>query len=105
MKKQPKDLTQYHYKAMDSFHKFLKDDDLDELIFNLCGIQSHYRSWRSIQTHTRHIWFRFFSGDTAATTINDIIHTFRYDTRQNKDYIKECMKICCDTAEIEVYYS
>jgi hypothetical protein len=103
--KQLKDLTQYHYKAMESFFKFLKDDDLDELISNLCGIQRHYTSWRSIRTHKRHIWFRFFSGDTMATTINDIIHTFRNDTQQNKDYMRECMQICCDKGEVEVYYS
>ena len=97
-----KDLTQYHFRAMEAFHKFLKNMDEDELISNLCSIQSHYRSWRSIRGTDRHIWFRFFKGDTGAWTINDIMHDLK---NTNKTYLLENMQICVDTGEVEVYYS
>lgn len=104
MKANTKDLIQYHYKAMESFRDFLKNEDKDELIHQLCSIQQHYRSWRSIRGNDRHIWFRFFSGDTVATTINDIIHDLD-GGGPNKKYLMECMQICVDKGEVEVYYS
>ena len=101
--KEPKDLIQYHYKAMEAFHKFLKDEDKHELMFALCSIQRHYRSERSIQrTNKKSIWFRFFSGDTLAWTIDNIMHDL---ANHNRKFIVECMQICVDTGEIEVYYS
>lgn len=100
-----KDLTHYHFRTMEVFHKFLKNKDNDELFDGLCSIQRHHRSINSITNTKRHIWFRFFSGDALATTIDDIMHTFRNDTKENKQYLTECMQICVDTAEIKIYYS
>ena len=97
-----KNLKQYHIRTLDIFSKFLNNNDKDELISNLCQIQSHYRSWRGILGTDRHIWFRFFKGDTGAWTINDIMHDLK---DSNRTFLLECMQICVDKKEVEVYYS
>lgn len=97
-----KNLTQYHVRAIEAFSKFLKNKDDKELIDNLCAIQRHYRVWRSVRGTDRHIWFRLFKGDTIAWTINDIIHDLK---DSNRDYLLECMQICVDKSEVQVYYS
>ena len=95
-----KDLTCYHYKAIEAFFNYLKNEDKHELIFQLCSIQSHARTWG--RGKNKHIWFRFFHGYTLATTINDIIHDL---DNSNKEHLLDCMRICVDTGEVEVYYS
>jgi hypothetical protein len=102
MKKPLKDLTLYHYKAMDAFFNFLKDGDEDKLMNELYSIETHWKSWHGIQRTTKNIWFRFFHNDTAATTIENIktdLHS------PNREHILACMKVCYELAEIEVYFS
>jgi len=95
-----KDLTQYHYAAKKAFSNYLKNNNIDELMCELYSIQSHAKAW--IVGRNKHIWFRFFKGDTAATTINNI----RKDLGDsNITYLRESMQICIDTGEIEIYYS
>jgi hypothetical protein len=102
MKKEPKDLIQYHYKAMSAFFDFLKTEDEETLMSDLYSIERHYKSWNGIQKTNKNLWFRFFKDDTAATTIADIKRDLN---SPNKKYIMECMQISYDTAEIEVYFS
>ena len=102
MKTHPKDLIQYHFPAMEAFYIFLKDDNLNDLISRLRRIENHYRRINEQDIDDKGLWFRFFRGDTGAWTINDIVGDLK---SSNKKYVMQCMQICCDTAEIEVYYS
>lgn len=102
MKKEPKDLIQYHFKAMSAFFDFLKTNDEETLLSDLCSIECHYKTWHGIQKTNKCIWFRMFKGDTEASTINDIMNDLH---SPNRKYRMESMQICYDTAEIEVYFS
>ena len=100
MKKEPKDLTQYHFKLMEAFHNFLQDADEEKLISVWNEVEAHAKS--TDDTPEKTLWIRYFHGDTLATDINNIIRDYH---NSNRNYLFECMKICCDTAEIEVYFS
>ena len=97
-----KDLTQYHYSVMQAFYKFLQYENEEELLTALYSVQRHHRSWNRITKTDKSMWFRFYTDDTLATTINDIVNDLH---GSNRDFRMEAMKICCDTAQIEVYYS
>jgi len=102
--KPPKNLIQYHWAPMEAFFNFLKDGNEGALIKKLYEIENHCRE--SINDNPDNsdkvMWFRFFKGDTLATTIGDIMNDLH---SPNRNYIMEKMKICYETAEIEVYYS
>lgn len=97
-----KDLTQYHWKALTSIFDFLRFGDEEVLLNGLQEIGDHYKKSINDENSDKYIWFRFFKDDPSATSINDI----RNDLHSpNREYRMECMKICCDNAYIEVYYS
>ncbi len=102
MRREPKDLTLYHYKAMDAFFNYIKNGDEEKLMDELYSIEKHWKTLNKIQRTTQNIWFRFFHNDTAATTIKDIktdLHS------PNREHLLACMKVCYELAEIEVYFS
>ena len=100
MKREPKDLFQYHFNLMEAFYKFLKDENEENLMNVLYSTQSHMKTW--IGGKDKDLWLRFFHGATEATTIQNI-YIDLHDS--NRKYLLENMQICCDTAEIEVYFS
>lgn len=105
MKNLPKDLIQYHFTAMEAFYTFLKDENVSDLTNRLIRIENHYRRINELPNDARGIWFRFFNGDTLATSICDIVHTIVSGTNENKTNLHNSMEACCNLAEIEIYYS
>ena len=102
MKKEPKDLIQYHFEVMGDFYNFIQTEDEEVLMDKLYSIERHWKSWNAIQKTNKDMWFRFFKNDTAATTIADIQRDLH---SPNRKYRMDNMKICYDTGEIEVYFS
>ena len=100
-----KDLIQYHWAAMEAFYQFLKDSDLTELLSKLKRIEKHYRRLNELPNDERGLWFRLFDGDTTATSIADIERVFTNDTRANQQYMRDLLFLCCDEAQIQIYYS
>lgn len=50
------------------------------------------------------LWFKFFKGDTGATSINDISQDI--GSKINDSYIRECMQIAIDNPKgLQIYYS
>lgn len=52
---------------------------------------------------TKNMWFRFFKGDTLATTINDIINSL--DCPTNGKYILRNLDSAINDNELEIYFS
>lgn len=50
------------------------------------------------------LWFKWFKGDVCSTTI-DNIHADLYGSKNNYDYLIECLKIAVESDELEIYYS
>lgn len=102
--KTQKPLIQYKFEATNAFFNFLKTGDEEALKNRLYGISSHARTWIGMPKgwKNKDIWFRFFEGDTLATTINDITRDLH---SPNADYIKKMMQIAVDDGELQVYYS
>ena len=50
-----------------------------------------------------YLWFKFFKGDTLATTINDIIKDL--DCPTNKNYILRNLDSAINDNELEIYFS
>ena len=52
---------------------------------------------------SKSIWFRFFDDDPCVTLISDIERDLESVT--NRDYIKNCIKICVETDGLIVKFS
>ena len=50
-----------------------------------------------------YLWFKFFKGDTLATTINDIIKDL--DCPTNKNHILRNLDSAINNNELEIYFS
>jgi len=102
-----KDLIQYRHKAEDLFFRYDKGQiDLVELISGLRDIEDHARKNIGGDPMAS-LWFRFFKGDTGATTIREIEHDLNLpDSHRNNKHMREQIKGSYDlNNEIEVYYS
>ena len=53
--------------------------------------------------NAKNMWFRFFKGDTLATTINDIINAL--DCPTNKKHILRNLDAVINDNELEIYFS
>ena len=50
------------------------------------------------------LWFRFFNGDTGATTISNIENYFK-GSMNNYNYFIECLNLAIESNELHVYFS
>ena len=68
-----KSLTPYVVPCTKAMFEFLKDKDLDKLLTKLKEAEEHARNnGDRLYDKEEGIWFRFFKGDTAATTLMNI---------------------------------
>lgn len=92
----------YRSTVIDLFSSFLAGKiEKRELIFNLSEID---RELKKNPKTLKGLWFRFFKGDTMATTIQGLKNSIGSYTNDN--YIKECMQIAIDNPKgLQIYYS
>lgn len=86
------------------FTKFMnKDFELDVLIKKLTKLDNQLK--RQFGGKEKSIWFRFFVGDTGATTISNIENTLnRRHGFANYGYMLDCIEVGINS-KMEVYYS
>lgn len=92
----------YRSTVVDLFESFLAEKiDKRELIFALTEIDKKIR--KNPKT-LKGLWFKFFKGDTMATTIQGLKNSIGSYTNDN--YIKECMQIATENLKgLQIYYS
>jgi len=74
----------------------------DQFIKKLRAIENKFN------TKTKSVWFRFFSNDTAATTVSDIerdLNTIKNCFQDNRQYILDKIEIAVTENSLQVYYS
>ena len=90
-------------KAYIAFAEFVvKPENFLSLITKLELIEKEIKQGKDTD---KGLWFRFFENDTAATTINDLRHTFEIDTLRNKEYMIENICIALNEISLQLYYS
>jgi hypothetical protein len=99
-------------KAYIAFAEFVaKPENLNSLITKLELIEKELKQGRNTD---KGLWFRFFNGDTAATTINNLKYTFEIETPEylkhstaykNKEYMIENICIALNEISLQIYYS
>lgn len=92
----------YRTTVIDLFSSFLSGKiEKRELIFALTEIDHEIRiSHKTLKG----LWFKFFEGDTGATTITNLYNDI--DSRVNPSYIFERMQIAIDNPKgLQIYYS
>jgi hypothetical protein len=90
-------------KILELFKNFLSDKITKrELITELYKIEIELSDY---EPTAKDLWFRFFRGDTLATTISDISATLMQNKR-NIDFTKEQMQIAIENPnEFQIYFS
>lgn len=79
---------QLYMREFEDIEQTNNDEDFEADIENLC---------------TKNMWFKFFKGDTLATTINDIIKDL--DCPTNGKYILRNLDSAINDNELEIYFS
>lgn len=92
----------YRTRVLLLFQSFLAGEiSKVELIYDLCDIESELINGRKT---LKSLWFKFFKGDTGATTIHNIDRNIYCPT--NDKYIRECMQLSIDNPkELKIYFS
>lgn len=92
----------YRARVVSLFKSFLSGEiNKKDLLENLIDIQDNLRQGRKT---LKELWFKFFDGDTVATTIHDINSNI-YCPKNNK-YIRECMQLSVENPkELKIYFS
>lgn len=99
-----KNLTQYVHKAELAFFNYIKREDLSELVTALKRIEDHAHICFDGESDDKGIWFKFFTSDTGAHTIEDIKRDL--ESNINREYMLDNFKIGCSIeGNIKVYYS
>ena len=79
---------QLYMREFEDIEQTNNDDDFEADIENLC---------------TKNMWFKFFKGDTACTTIGDIINAL--DCPTNGKYILRNLDSAIAEKQLEIYFS
>lgn len=92
----------YRSTVIDLFQSFLAGKiNIRELIYGLTEIEKDLKQDKNT---LKGLWFRFFTGDTGATTVMDIYRGLEGST--NDKYYKECMQLSIDNPkELKIYFS
>lgn len=92
----------YRVRIISLFQSFLQDEIKgSDLINELSTIELEIKDGKKT---LKGLWFRFFKGDTMATSIHNIDNYIYCPT--NSKYIRECMQLSIDNPkEIKIYYS
>lgn len=88
--------------VIDLFESFLAEKtDKTELITGLTKIEKDLKQGKNT---SKSLWLKFFTGDTGATTVQDIYYGIGNPT--NDKYYRECMQLSIDNPkELKIYYS
>jgi hypothetical protein len=98
-------LTQHKYNVQEIFFNYTKEKiDLDEMISKLKDIEKTVR--KDIK-EDKNLWFRFFQGDTLATTIDDIYKDLSLPkSHDNHQLMLDNLKKTSELEnEIEIHFS
>lgn len=97
-----KTTDKYKPACYSAFQKYLENEDFGGLMNSLYSVSSHARTW--LGGSKKEIWFRFFEGNTLATTIQDI-YTDLQRGGPNKEYMKDNFRTCIEDKSLKIYYS
>ncbi|WP_018478162.1 hypothetical protein [Pontibacter roseus] len=101
--------AQYTGFAREIFSQYLdKQIDLDVLITRLRDMELQVMSDADDEEEEetgKRLWFRFFEGDTLATTISDIEKDLADTSHPNADILLRGITFGLQTDELEVHYS
>lgn len=94
----------YRSTVLTLFADFLAEKETkSKLIYELIKIQ-RFDLQGQVNKTEKSMWFKFFKGDTGATTINDLSNYI--DCRTNREYIIDHMQIAIDNPKgFQIYYS
>jgi len=102
-----KNLIQYRFSCENAFFNYLKDKNISNLISKLKSVEHDAK--KNIGGKNASLWFKFFKGDTAATTISDIVNSLQlHPTNNNHKYMIENFKLTTGldvNHELRVFYS
>lgn len=99
-------LFQYNDRVLRLFSNFLKNKiTLKVMIEGLKDVEDYHKEWVQEPRKTRAIWFRFYTDDTLATTIDEIYTDLKNPEGKNYSSMIENLKIACKDTELEIYYS
>jgi hypothetical protein len=99
-----KNLVQYKKRILDLFQEFLNGEINNQLfIVTLYAFEMKIRRENKFKKNTD-LWFRFFKGDTLATTILNIEFDLKGSTNNYNCLIKNLM-LAIELGELEIYCS
>lgn len=102
-----KKLTQYQYACSKAMYEFINNHiNLDTLLSKLKEVEDYHREEIGDHDSDKHIWFRFFKGDTMVTTLKNLENDLSsHLSIKNHQFMMELMKDAVNDASLEVYYS
>lgn len=103
-----KHLIQYAYKVNTLFHGYYVGSlSREGLLLGLKEVEDHARKHSfDKDKECMGLWFRFFEGDTAATTINNLENDLFLPTQHNnREYIEEMIETIVKKGGIQIYFS
>lgn len=88
---------------MEAFHRYVKDNDKEVLLDTLKDVEAYLiEEYELDKSNGEGIWFRFFEGDTLATTIRNIEASLE---NQNRNYMLTMFEFAYRDASLQVYFS
>lgn len=78
--------------------------DLDQFIESLEDWQDYLR--KKANDQSKYLWFRFYNGDTLATTIKDLSKDLNplHSTKENRELIKEKIFIALKENSLQINF-
>lgn len=105
-----KNLVQYTWKTKVAFYDFLEGRiDADEMTEVLRNMEEHAK--RALPRADRKkagMWYRFFEGDTGATTIGELRAGLRFPSHPSYAHYTEAMRLALDHSRpdnLQIYLS
>lgn len=105
-----KNLIQYRYTVEEAFFKYLKKQfTLDDLMAKLRWVESMASDdIGDDRDSDKGLWFKFGKFGTVANTLSNFEETLKNGTRENKEFLLECMQMACTldpNSEVQIFYS
>lgn len=102
-------LNHYRYKLEEWFLNFIKKRiNVDELVELLQMLETEHRFVNDLPKDDKGLWFKFGKYGTTVNTISDFEQTLKNGTRENKEFLLECMQMACTidpNSEVQIFYS